>query len=131
MKAQGRKSPPCRRGKGRASAFLLLALAACASSPPYEPLLAPDGFVCHDGHVLRTSLEPDEERVVLTTSKDALTLLRVPAEQGERYAARGGYEFWLDGDIALFTFPGGRQTVCRYRAPFTPRDPLWASVAGN
>jgi hypothetical protein len=73
-------------------------------------------------------MEPDEGRVVLTTSKDALTLLRVPAEQGERYAARDGYEFWLDGDIALFTFPGGRQTVCRYRPPFAP---AWTSVAGN
>jgi hypothetical protein len=94
--------------------LLLAILASCAGEVPTT--VGDAAYHCADGHVVRVLFEIEQDRAVLTTTDDALTLTRTPAERGARFTALGGWEFWVEGDQALFTFPGGQQTVCTYAA---------------
>ncbi|MEK0083405.1 MliC family protein [Benzoatithermus flavus] len=106
-----------RSGPGVALAGCLVLLAGCGRGEAPPASVADLAWRCADGHVLRVLFQEEQNRAVLTTSKDALTLTRSPADRGRRFTAPG-WELWAVRDEALFTYPGGVQTYCRYRPWF-------------
>jgi hypothetical protein len=110
-------TPAARLERAAALACGLVLLAGCSGGdgPPASP--ADLAWHCADGHVLRVLFQEEQGRAVLTTAKDALTLTRSPADRGSRFTAPG-WELWAVRDQALFTYPGGVQTRCRYRPWF-------------
>jgi hypothetical protein len=110
---QTSRSPASRR---RAILGGLLLLAGCSGEAP-PASVADLAWRCADGHELRVLFQEAEERAVLTTASDALTLTRSPADHGRRFTAPG-WELWAVRDEALFTRPGRAQTRCRYRLWF-------------
>jgi hypothetical protein len=105
--ARTRSSPPI-------CATIMGLLTGCSAvDPPPAPL----AWYCADGGMLRVLIEDEKGRAVLSTSEAVLTLVSAPAGRGRRFVSPG-WEFWAVDEEALFIFPGGRETRCRYQGGF-------------
>lgn len=99
-----------RRHVSLAIVALLLAVVGC-SRPP-TPFPDDSDFACADGRQLRLLVEEDWDRAILASNLETVTLLRGDARDGERWVARTGWEFRLDGEAGVLTSPGRPRTVC-------------------
>jgi len=107
------------RARGLIKALFPLVLAACAVARGGEDVLSDvqglagqTGWRCADGSSFLASFDPVLNEAVLDQDGNRQTLSQVPAASGARYQGGAGYDFWIDGNQAMLTQPGGVRRSC-------------------